>query len=230
MFSMTGYFFAGSKPDGRYTRPQIAVVPSRPFAMNGCGGIQPASRIARASPAPSSATTAPSDARRSSYTGGRSACARTHTSALRSGEKSTRQVPLPEVSMVGAASPPEPSTASIATRAKCRWYGSCVASRPMSAMSTVRARSSTCSTRRTFHAPSVTRRLTVPVATSTSSRWFQPLRSVIQRSSPVASSQCIQTLLVQSTKVGYDCSAIVRIAPLARSSATSRTTWCPRWL
>jgi len=88
------------------------------------------------------------------------------------------------------------SPVSIETRAKCTWYGSCAGSWPMIATSTVRARGSTCSTRRTTLVPAVTLRFTRPVATSTSTRLFQPYRSVIQSNSPVSSSQCIQILFV----------------------------------
>ena len=42
MFSMTGYFFAGSKLVGLTMTPQMSVRPSRPFATKTSGGFQPA--------------------------------------------------------------------------------------------------------------------------------------------------------------------------------------------
>ena len=41
MFSITGYFCAGSKRVGRMMTPQMSVVPSRPFAMKASGARQP---------------------------------------------------------------------------------------------------------------------------------------------------------------------------------------------
>jgi hypothetical protein len=41
MFSMTGYFFAGSKLVGRMMMPQISVLPSRAFDVKTSGAFQP---------------------------------------------------------------------------------------------------------------------------------------------------------------------------------------------
>ena len=72
MFSMTGYFFDGSKFVGRKMTPQMSVVPSRPLAVNASGGFQPAFVSALMSPRSISVTSDPSLVRRSSDTGARS--------------------------------------------------------------------------------------------------------------------------------------------------------------
>ena len=72
MFSITGYFFLGSKFDGRTITPQMSVVPSRPFATNTSGARQPAFTSPLASARSSSITTFVSLVRRSVETGGRS--------------------------------------------------------------------------------------------------------------------------------------------------------------
>jgi hypothetical protein len=41
MFSITGYFFAGSNVVGRMMTPQMSVWPSRPFDTNTSGAFQP---------------------------------------------------------------------------------------------------------------------------------------------------------------------------------------------
>ena len=75
---MTGYDLAGSKLLGRWMKPQMSVVPSRPLAANRSGGSQPAARNASVSASASTATREPSLVRRISVTGGRST--RDHTS------------------------------------------------------------------------------------------------------------------------------------------------------
>ena len=73
MFSMTGYFFVGSKFVGRMMTPQMSVVPSRPFATNTSGGFQPGLRqLGDVAALELASRATPSVARRSSDTGGRS--------------------------------------------------------------------------------------------------------------------------------------------------------------
>ena len=69
MFSMTGYFFDGSKLVGRKMTPQMSVVPSRPFATKTSGGFQPALTSSEMSAFSSVITRPASAARRSSLTG-----------------------------------------------------------------------------------------------------------------------------------------------------------------
>ena len=56
MFSMTGYFFLGSKFDGRMMTPQMSVLPSRPLATKTSGAFHPAARSAEMSAFSSVAT------------------------------------------------------------------------------------------------------------------------------------------------------------------------------
>ena len=50
MFSITGYFLAGSKSRGRTITPQMSVLPSRPLATNSSGGLKPAAVSSEMSP------------------------------------------------------------------------------------------------------------------------------------------------------------------------------------
>ena len=61
MFSMTGYFFEGSKFIGRVMVPQMSVLPSRPLATKTSGNLNPAASRAEVSPLSRSMTTAWSD-------------------------------------------------------------------------------------------------------------------------------------------------------------------------
>jgi hypothetical protein len=69
MFSITGYFFAGSKFDGRRITPQMSVLPSRAFETKTSGGFQPAFLSSVMSPASIRATSDASAERRSSEIG-----------------------------------------------------------------------------------------------------------------------------------------------------------------
>ena len=69
MFSITGYFFDGSKFVGRKITPQMSVVPSRPLATKASGGFQPALTSSEMSAFSRGITRLASAARRSSLTG-----------------------------------------------------------------------------------------------------------------------------------------------------------------
>jgi len=60
MYSITGYFFDGSKLRGFHTRPQMSVVLSRPFATKTSGAFQPSLTRAEMSPLSISAINVPS--------------------------------------------------------------------------------------------------------------------------------------------------------------------------
>ena len=69
---MTGYFLVGSKSFGRQMMPQMSVLPSRPLATKTSGAFHPPAFRAEMSASSSLQTSPPSEARRSSFTGGRS--------------------------------------------------------------------------------------------------------------------------------------------------------------
>ena len=59
MYSITGYFFAGSKVLGRWMTPQMSVTPSRPLATNRSGVGTVAGAASRGQTNPPSAEDAP---------------------------------------------------------------------------------------------------------------------------------------------------------------------------
>jgi hypothetical protein len=72
MFSITGYFFDGSKLVGRMMMPQMSVWPSRPFATKTSGAFQPVFARALMSPRSTVASSELSEVCRSSTIGARS--------------------------------------------------------------------------------------------------------------------------------------------------------------
>ena len=72
MFSITGYFFFGSKFDGLTMTPQMSVLPSRALATNTSGALKPAASSAEMSGFSSVLRSDRSLVRRSSDTFGRS--------------------------------------------------------------------------------------------------------------------------------------------------------------
>ena len=105
MYSTTGYFFCGSKSDGRYIMPHMSVLPSRPLALKVSGAVHPLASSAEMSAFSSGMTVLPVSALRTSATGACCGVLYTSTIYLWSDEYQQRCIPSSGVSSFM----PEPS-------------------------------------------------------------------------------------------------------------------------